>query len=88
MTYAQEAARRGVELRALRARVEADVDMSRALGVTDNPPVERIDWYLDVDVDADITTLDELKTAADDHCPGVFCIRNAIDLRPRLSAGR
>lgn len=88
MTYAQEAARRGVELRALRARVEADVDMSRALGVTDNPPVERIDWYLDVDADADTTTLDELKTAADDHCPGVFCIRNPIDLRTHLSAGR
>jgi hypothetical protein len=30
MTFAQEAARRGIELRALRARVEADVDQSRA----------------------------------------------------------
>lgn len=47
-----EAARRGVELRALRARVEADVDQSRALGVTDNLPVQRIDWHLDVDADA------------------------------------
>jgi hypothetical protein len=41
MTYAQEAARRGVELRALRARVEADVDLARALGVSDAPPVQR-----------------------------------------------
>ena len=38
MTYAQEAARQGIELRSLRARTEADVDMTRALGVTDNPP--------------------------------------------------
>jgi putative redox protein len=52
MSYAQEAARQGVELRALRARVEAKVDMSRALGVSENPPVERIDWQLEVDADA------------------------------------
>jgi len=38
MTYAQEAARQGVELRSMRARTEAEVDMSRALGVTDNGP--------------------------------------------------
>jgi len=84
MTFAQEAARRGIELRALRARVETDVDMSRALGVTDHPPVERIDWYLDVDADADTDTLQQLKTAADNHCPGVFCIRNPIDLRTHV----
>ena len=52
MTYAQEAARQGIQLRALRARTEADVDMTRALGVTDNPPVQRIDWHLEVDADA------------------------------------
>ncbi len=34
MTYAQEAARQGIELRAVRARTEAEVDQSRALGVT------------------------------------------------------
>jgi len=38
ITYAQEAARQGIELRTLRARTEAQVDMTRALGVTDNPP--------------------------------------------------
>ncbi len=52
MSYAQEAARQGVELRGLRTRVEATVDMSRALGVSERPPVERLDWYLEVDADA------------------------------------
>ena len=36
MTFAQEAAKQGIELRRLRARIEAEVDQSRALGVTDN----------------------------------------------------
>jgi uncharacterized OsmC-like protein len=84
MTYAQEAARRGVELRSLRARIEADVDQSRALGVSDRPPVESIDWYLDVDADADPETLAELKRDADEHCPGAYCIRNPIDLRTHV----
>ena len=52
------------------ARVETDVDQSRALGVSGNPPVEHIDWYLDVDADAPAEVLDELKRDSDEHCPG------------------
>ena len=85
MSYAQEAAREGVELRSLRARVEAQVDMSRALGVSDRPPVERIDWRLEVDADATSEQLEAIKQLADDHCPGAYCIRNPIDLHTHLA---
>lgn len=84
MTFAQEAAKAGVQLRALRARVETEVDQSRALGVTDNPPVEHVDWTLFVDADADDDALAQVKQAADDHCPGVYCLRNPVDLRTAL----
>ncbi len=84
MTYAQEAAMRGVELKALRARVGTDVDMSRALGVSDRPPVEGIDWYLEVESDAPATVLEELKTDSDERCPGAYCISNPIELRTHL----
>jgi uncharacterized OsmC-like protein len=87
MTFAQEAARRGVELRGLRARIEADVDQSRALGVSDRPPVERIDWHVDVDADASAAVIAELKQAADDHCPGVWCIRNPVNLHTHVAGG-
>jgi uncharacterized OsmC-like protein len=87
MTFAQEAARRGVELRAVRARVEADVDQSRALGVSDRPPVQRIDWRLEVDADAPAEVLQELRQFADDHCPGAFCIRNPIELHTHVVGG-
>jgi uncharacterized OsmC-like protein len=86
MTYAQEAARRGVELRGLRARVDADVNLARALGVSDQPPVDHIDWQLDVEADASPHVLDELKRAADNDCPGAYCIRNPIDLRTKVTA--
>lgn len=85
MTFAQEAARAGVEVRALRARLETEVDQSRALGVTDNPPVEQIDWRLEVEADAPAETLEELKRLADEHCPGVWCVRNPVPLSTSLS---
>jgi uncharacterized OsmC-like protein len=84
MTYAQEAARLGVEVRALRARVDARVDLSRALGVSDRPPVDRIDWTLEVDADASADTLETLRRRADDHCPGAYCVRNPIDLHTEV----
>lgn len=80
MTFAQEAAVMGVELRALRAEVTTDVDLSRALGVSDRPPVEGINWRLDVDSDATEEQLAELKRLSDDHCPGAYCIKNPIAL--------
>lgn len=84
MTFAQEAASAGVELRSLRARVEAQVDQSRALGITDHPPVEQIDWTLQVDADADAAQLDAIKRSADEHCPSVYCLRNPIELNLAL----
>lgn len=80
MTYAQEAARQGVEVRALRARASAEIDQTRALGLSDNPPTERIDWRLEVEADAPREQLDEIKRLADERCPGVWCLRNPVNL--------
>lgn len=84
MSFAQEAARQGVELHSMRARVEAEVDMSRALGLSERPPVEHLDWHLEVDADASAEKLEELKRLADEHCPGAYCIRNPVELRTHL----
>ena len=84
MTYATEAAREGVELRELRATIETEVDQSRALGVSDRPPVEQLVWTLEVEADADQSTLARLKERADERCPGVYCVRNPVSLETRL----
>ena len=85
MTYALEAAREGVELSALRAHVSAEVDLSRALGVSERPPVEGIDWSLAVASDASDEVLDRLKRLADERCPGAYCVRNPIPLETRVA---
>ena len=86
MSYAQEAALAGVELHSLRAVVTTDFNMAYALGVGDAPPVERLDWDLMVDADASPERLEQLKAAADAHCPGAYCIRNPIELHTSLTA--
>lgn len=86
MTFAQEAARHGIELRGLHARLTTEVDQTRALGITDNPPVQGIEWTLDVDSDASAAELEGLKRSADEHCPGVWCIENPVSLSTHVSA--
>jgi hypothetical protein len=86
MTYALEAARLGVELRALRGTVTTEVDQSRALGVSERAPVEGVTWSLDVDADVPGDVLDRLKEQADARCPGVYCLRNPIPLDTRVEA--
>ena len=85
MTFATEAAREGVELRALRGVITTAVDQSRALGLGNPPPVEHVDWSLEVEADAPPQRIDELKQRADARCPGVYCLRNPIDLTTTAS---
>ena len=84
MTYALEAARAGVELTALRATVNAEVDLSRALGASERPPVEGIEWRLDVESPAPDEELERLRVLADERCPGAYCVRNPIPLETRV----
>jgi uncharacterized OsmC-like protein len=84
MTYATEAARDGIPLAALRGTITTKVDQTRALGVTDNPPVEQVTWSLQVQADASDEALHQIKIRADERCPGVYCMRNPIDLTTTL----
>ena len=68
----------------MRARVRTEMNMSRALGVSEMPPVEGIDWYLEVDADASEEQLAEIKELSDERCPGAYCIKNPIELRTHL----
>lgn len=80
MTYATEAARDDIALTALRGTITTEVDQTRALGVTDNPPVEQVTWALQVEADAPDEMLQQLKARADERCPGVYCMTNPIAL--------
>jgi uncharacterized OsmC-like protein len=81
MTFAQEAALQDLELRELHATVRTTVDLTRALGVSDRPPVELLEWELTVDADVGEDQLAQIKALADAHCPGVWCLTNPVALQ-------
>ncbi len=41
---------------------------------------------MEVDADAPREKLEELKRIADEHCPGVYCVRNPVELTTHLAA--
>lgn len=83
-TYAAVAAAEGVPLRTLRVAIENQMDMSRALGVSDRTPIESATMTLEVESDAPKPKLEELRRAAEERCPGVYCITQPIPLTTRL----
>lgn len=83
-TFVGLAAAQGVVLRSLSVVAENRVDLSRSLGLSDAPVVERVMLSLQVDGDADAEQLAELERLAQERCPGVFCLANPIPIEFKL----
>jgi len=79
-TFAAVAAMEGVEIRALRVRAEGRVDHSRALGLSADPPIERLGLTLSVRSPASSETLQRVRDQAWERCPAVYCATNAVPL--------
>jgi uncharacterized OsmC-like protein len=58
--------------------------MSKSLGVSENPPVEAIEFEVMVDSDATFEELLKVKKLADERCPGVYCLTHALKLDIQL----
>lgn len=83
-SFSKWAAMSGVDIRKLTISAAANIDMSKSLGVSENPPVEAIQYELMVDSDATIEELLEVKKLADERCPGVYCLTHALKLDVQL----
>lgn len=81
-TFASIAAEKGIELNKLKVAAENKVNLSKALGLSDEPIVEKV--TLEVNASANKgENLDEVKKLAEQRCPGVYCLTNAIKLEIR-----
>jgi uncharacterized OsmC-like protein len=78
------AAMSGVSIRKLVINGAANIDMSKSLGVSENPPVEAIEFEVMVDSDATFEELLKVKKLADERCPGVYCLTHALKLDIQL----
>ncbi len=82
-TFASISAERGIRLKKLEVSAENKVNLSRALGLSDEPIVEKV--VLNVKAAGEKgENLDEIKRLAEQRCPGVYCLTNPIKLEINL----
>ncbi len=78
-TFASIAAEKGIKLDELKVTVENKVNLSRALGLSDEPIVENVALQVNASSEGK-ENLDEVKRLAEERCPGVYCLTNPIKL--------
>jgi uncharacterized OsmC-like protein len=83
-TFAAVAAMEGVTLKKLIVAAENKVDLSRSVGLSNNPIVEQVEITVTVQADAPKEKLAEIERLAHERCPGVYCLTNPIPLRTQL----
>ena len=76
-TFASVAAEKGVELEQLKVSVENQVNLSKSLGLGDEPIAEKVKLHVAALGNGN---LKEVERLAKERCPGVYCLINPIKL--------
>ncbi|MBI2972117.1 MAG: OsmC family protein [Candidatus Aenigmarchaeota archaeon] len=76
-TFASIAAEKGVELKQLKVSVENKVNLSKSLGLGDEPIVENVRLSVTASGNGD---MNEVEMLATERCPGVYCLTTPIKL--------
>ena len=82
-TFASIAAEKGITLNELKVSVENKVNLSKALGLSDEPIVENVKLRVNASSNGK-EDLSEIKRLAEERCPGIYCLTNAINLDVEL----
>ena len=78
-TFASIAAEKGIKLKQLKVAAENKVNLSKALGLSNEPIVEKV--ILEVNAFGEkVENLSEVKKLAEQRCPGAYCLTNPIKL--------
>ena len=85
-TFASVAAEKGVELSKLKVVAENKVNLSMALGLGNEPIVEKVKLSVEVSSEVEKGRLKDIEKLAKQRCPGVYCLTNPIKLDIELNA--
>lgn len=83
-TFMSMATMIGIKIQDLKVLAENFTDLSKTLGLTNNPIVEKVKIIASVKSDAKDEQLKELERMAHERCPGVYCLVNPIPLETAL----
>lgn len=83
-TFATVASTMGVELKRLTARLESNLNFSRAFGLSQEPVIEKIHITLKVESEAPREKLEEIERLAYERCPAVYALSTPVNLKTSL----
>ena len=83
-TFATVASTMGVELKRLTARLESNLNFSRAFGLSQEPVIEKIHITLEVESEAPREKLEEIERLAYERCPAVYALSTPVNLKTSL----
>lgn len=80
-TIAMIASMENIILKKLFVTAHGNMDSSASFGLSDNPLVEGVKLKVDINADISDDKVKELLRLAEERCPGVYCIKNPIELK-------
>lgn len=84
-TFATIAAREMVEIEEMNIAAENQVDLSKPMGVSNNPIVRSVKITVEINSRASKNKLQEILQEAMEKCPGIYCVSNAIPITAELN---
>lgn len=83
-TLATVATTEGIKLESLTVSAQNFIDLSKTLGLSNNPIVEKVKFTVKVKSEASSEILEKLEKLSKERCPAVFCLTQPISLETEL----
>lgn len=77
-TFSKWTAMESIELKTFKVKAQANLDLTRSFGVTQNQIYENIKFEIIVDADIGIIELKRFNEITKERCPCYYCLTNAI----------
>ena len=77
-TYVKWASMEGISLKTFKIRSTSNMDLSAALGLNENPPLNNLRIELEIESDEPLEKLLEINEIAKKRCPGYYCLTHGI----------
>lgn len=83
-TFTAIATENNIELTALKISAENKLDLSKAIGISNNPIVKEVNLSIEVSTNTPTEILQKVVDLAIERCPGVYCLTHPIPLKTHL----
>lgn len=84
-TFAKWAAFEGVVLNRFKVKATANLDLSRAFGLSQNPVIKEMVFEIFVETDAGDEKLAKVEKIAIERCPAVYCLTNNVGVKTQFT---